>query len=322
MTKAPAWTRLLLAFLGVSPSMAQQADAPVRPEIRDEPVRPDWCRQLPRPGYKQLDRVSLPDDWFEVYRVRPGVFAIYEPHHYEEVISYLIVGSRRVLLFDTGLGIGDLGSIVARLSSLPVTVLNSHTHFDHVGDNWQFQDVLAVDTPYARRNAGGASHEQVSDAVLPERFCGARPPGFKPEAYSTRPFHPSGFVSDGQVIDLGDRVLEVLLTPGHTPDSLCLLDRRNRLLFTGDTFYPGPIFLYVPETDVTAYFRSVDRLAALIPQLDLLLTAHNFPISKPEMLARLAAAFRQVQSGEARFTVSGGVREYTFDGFSLVLANR
>jgi len=315
-------TLLLFAFLGISASGEQQAITSARPEAENEPLRPEWCRQLPRPEYKLLDRVSLPDRWFEVYRVSPGVFAIYEPHQYEEVISYLIVGSQRGLLFDTGLGIGNLRPIITALTSLPITVLNSHTHFDHTGGNWQFNEVLALDIPFTRRNAEGASHDQVSDAVLPERFCGDMPPGFRPEEYSIRPFRISGIVKDGQAIDLGGRSLEVLLTPGHTPDSLCLLDHRNRILFIGDTFYPGPIYLYVPETDVAAYERSIGRLATLVPQLDVLLTAHNLPVSRPEMLVRLADAFRQVRTGNARFTVSGVQREYRFDGFSLVLANK
>jgi len=315
-------TLLLFTFLGISPSAAQQATTSARPEAENEPLRPEWCRQLPRPEYKLLDRVSLPDRWFEVYRVSPGVFAIYEPHQYEEVISYLILGSQRGLLFDTGLGIGNLRPIITALTPLPITVLNSHTHFDHTGGNWQFNEILALDIPFARRNAEGAFHDQVSDAVLPDRFCGDMPPGFKPVEYSIRPFHISGFVKDGQVIDLGGRSLEILLTPGHTPDSLCLLDRRNRILFIGDTFYPGPIYLYVPETDVAAYERSIGRLATLVPQLDVLLTAHNLPVSRPEMLVRLADAFRQVRTGTARFTVSGVQREYGFDGFSLLLANK
>jgi len=114
----------------------------------------------------------------------------------------------------------------------------------------------------------------------------------------------------------------VLLTPGHTPDSLCLLDRQNRILFVGDTFCPGPIYLYVPETDVTAYERSIGRLATLVTQLDILLTSHNLPLSRPEMLLRPSDAFRQIRTGNSRFTVSGAQREYGFDGFSLLLANR
>lgn len=61
----------------------------------------EWCRAPPRPEYKTLQRVAVSDPWFEVYKVAPAVFAIYEPHQAEEIISYLIVGDKRALLFDT-----------------------------------------------------------------------------------------------------------------------------------------------------------------------------------------------------------------------------
>jgi glyoxylase-like metal-dependent hydrolase (beta-lactamase superfamily II) len=311
---------LPLAFVVIPAQSARQGNKPVRPEAQGEPLQPEWCRGLPRPGYGQLDRVSMDESWFEVYLIRPGVFAIYEPHQYEEVISYLIVGEKRALLFDTGLGIGDMRKVVSQLTPLPVAVLNSHTHFDHIGDNWQFSEILGVDTPSARHHAEGATHEQLRDVVIPQRFCGGPPPGFKPETYAIPGFKISRYIKDGAVIDLGDRGLEVLLTPGHAPDALCLMDRRNKLLFTGDTFYAGPIFLYVPETNVAAYGRSVERLARLAPRLDVLLPSHNFPVAKPEMLTRLADAFHRVRSGKAAFTLIGGRREYKFDGFSLLMA--
>jgi len=285
-----------------------------------EPLSTDWCRRLPRPEYGQLERVSLPDNWFEVYRIRPGVFAIYEPHQYEEVISYLILGSKRALLFDTGLGIGDMRKIITRLTRLPVTVLNSHTHFDHIGDNWQFRDILGVNSSYTRNHSAGAAREQLREVISPERICGNLPRGFQPKHYAIPRFKVSRFVKEGDLIDLGERRLEVLLTPGHCPDALCLLDRGNRLLFSGDTFYAGPIFLYLPETNLAAYGRSLGRLAQLVPQLDLVLPSHNFPAARPEMLDRLSEAFRKVMRGEASFTLSGGRREYKFDGFSLLMA--
>jgi glyoxylase-like metal-dependent hydrolase (beta-lactamase superfamily II) len=285
-----------------------------------EPLRPEWCRQLPRSQYKQLHRVDSGDPWFEVYQVRDGVFAIYEPHQFEEVISYLIVGSKRALLFDTGMGIGKISNVVSKLTPLPVTVLNSHTHFDHTGGNAEFSSILDPDTPFTRKNAEGQSNIYSRDALAPGRICGQLPTGVHPDSYLIRPFHISDWVRDGEHLDLGNRQLEVIFTPGHTPDSLCLFDRTNGLLFTADTFYRGPIYLFTPETDFAAYTRSVERLVALAPAVKLLLPSHNVPFAAPSYLLKLASAVREIQSGKLKPSASQGRREYSFDGFSLLLA--
>jgi glyoxylase-like metal-dependent hydrolase (beta-lactamase superfamily II) len=287
-----------------------------------EPLRPEWCRQLPRPEYKTLERITSADPWFEVYRIVPGVYAIYEPHQFEEVISHLILGDKRALLLDTGLGVGDIGKVVHGLSTLPVTVLNTHTHFDHVGGNSEFGDILAEDTPFTRDNEKGQINKYSRDALAPERICGSLPPGVQADRYAIQPWHVAQRIHDGQKIDLGGRELEILFTPGHTPDSLSLLDRKNGLLFTGDTFYRGPIYLFTPETDFGAFSKSVDRLAALVPNLKLLLPAHNTPTAEPAYLTRLQEAVRKVESGSVRGEVTSGYREYSFDGFSLLLATK
>src|SRR3989440_13059007 len=84
---------------------------------------PEWCRALPRPEYKSLQRVLPDDPWFEGYKVAPGVFAIYEPHQAEEVISYLIVGNKQAVLFDTGMGISDIRKVTTKLTLRPVVIL-------------------------------------------------------------------------------------------------------------------------------------------------------------------------------------------------------
>ena len=287
-----------------------------------EPLRPEWCRELPRPEYKNLDRVPAADPWFEVYRIRPGVFAIYEPHQFEEVVSYLIVGSRRALMFDTGLGIGKISAVVSGLTKLPVTVLNSHTHFDHVGGDAEFSDIMDENTSFTLTSAKGQLNIYSRDALAPERICGSLPKGTDAKNYSIRPFHISHFVTDGERIDLGDRELEVIFTPGHTPDSLCLLDRQNGLLVTGDTFYPGPIYLFTPETDFGAYVRSVAKLVPLADKLQLLLPGHNVPVASPTYLRRLMIAAQKVRLAQVQPKITEGRREYSFQGFSLLLAGR
>ncbi len=315
---APAAVACLVAAAIASPLM----DRPQKP--RDEPLRPEWCRQLPRPQYASLARVASADPWFEVYRIRPGVFALYEPHQWEEVISYLIVGRERALLLDTGLGVGNIRAVVSALTRLPVTVLNSHTHFDHVGGNADFQEILNVDDEYSRTNASGSVNRYGAwDALAPERLCGTLPAGVTRESYRIRPWKATRQVRDGERLDLGERTLEVIFTPGHTPDSLCLLDRDNRLLFTADTFYLGPIYLYVAETDVAAYERSIARLARLAPALDILLPGHNVPVAEAAYLLRVQQAFADVKARRVKgVPTPDGYREYRFQGFSLLFSSR
>src|SRR5438034_6798001 len=265
---------------------------------------PGWCRALPRPEYKVLQRVPISDPWFEVYKVAPAVFAIYARDHSEEVISYLIVGDKRAALLDTGMGISDLKKATSELTRLPIVVLNSHTHNDHVGDNWQFDTIYAMDTDFTRENARG-SREDAQAEVGPGQICGKLPKGFDPKTYSTRSWKITAYTHDGDRIDLGGRSLEVIATPGHTPDAISLLDHANGLLFTGDTYYPAPIWLYRPETNLDAYVNSVKRLAALAPQLKLVLGAHNIPVAQPDVLPGLADAIQAVRAGQGTVKPAG-----------------
>jgi glyoxylase-like metal-dependent hydrolase (beta-lactamase superfamily II) len=278
----------------------------------------EWCKKLPRAAYSKLERVPTSDPWFEVYKIRQGVFAIYEPHQLEEVISYLIIGGDKAVLFDTGMGISNIQPVVAGLTRLPVSVVNSHTHNDHVGDNWRFGDVYGMDTDFTRTNSRGSKDDAQAE-LAPDEICGALPAGFDAKAYSTKPFHITHWLHDGDEIDLGGRTLKVIATPGHTPDSIALLDQQNGLLFTGDTFYLGPIYLYRPETDLDAYVASVRKLAAMAPHLKLLLPAHNTPAADPSYLPKVVTAIQQVRRGEVKPVAKDGKHEYGFEGFSFLM---
>jgi glyoxylase-like metal-dependent hydrolase (beta-lactamase superfamily II) len=299
-----------ILFLAATPLLSQQ------------PIPADWCSALPRPEYKSLERVSVSDPWFEVYQPAPNVFAIYEPHQAEETIGYLIVGEKKALLFDTGMGISDLKKVIEELTKLPVVVLNSHTHDDHVGGNWQFATVYGMDTDFTRKNARG-SREDAQAEITPDQICGALPKGFDSKTYATKPWKISAYMHDGDRFDLGGRTIEVIATPGHTPDAISLLDRARGLLFTGDTYYPAPIWLFRPETDLDAYAASIRRLAALAPQVRLVLGAHNIPVASPAVLSLLVAAFDKVRAGKVPATPdSPGKALYKVDDISFLMRAR
>ncbi len=274
-----------------------------------------WWQDLPRPAWQAVEALGERQGWFEVYRAAPGVFAIHEPGQFEEVTSYLITGDERALLFDTGLGIADIEAVVRELTDLPIVVVNSHTHYDHVGGNHAFDFVYGVDTEFTRRHAAGRSHQEVEEAVGEGWIWKATPEGFSPADFVGRPFEISEQLVDGQRIDLGGRQIEVLLTPGHAPDALCLLDLAAGLLFTGDTYYPATLYAHLDGSDLLEYQASARRLATLVPELNLVLPAHNEPLAAPEVLERLAQLLDAVVQGEVRWSPSDGNRLY--QGFDL-----
>ncbi len=281
----------------------------------------EWWDALPRAAWAEFTAVAQSQEWFEVYRVRPGVFALYEPGQFEEVISYLIVGEEQALLFDTGLGIGDMRALVSELTELPVLVINSHTHYDHVGGNHAFDRIWGTDTDYTRAHERGRSHEQVSEFVSEGWIWKATPVGFSRDSYVSRPFSVAARLADGQVLDLGGVAIEVLLTPGHAPDSLCLLDRERRLLFTGDTFYPATLYAHLPGSAFDEYRRTAARLAELASAVDIVLPAHNEPTLPSSELRVFGDAFESMITDDADFVRTDGLREYNFGRFSILVSD-
>ena len=302
-------------------SEEQSAQVVSNEQVQNRGAHKDnWWDSLPRPEWAAFEQIEQDQDWFEVYRVADGVLAIYEPGQFEEVISFLITGVERALLFDTGLGIGDMRRVVRQLTELDVIVLNSHTHYDHIGGNYQFDTIYGRDTAYTRARTAGSTPDAVAEFLQEGWVWKPLPEGFAAAEYRSRPFEIDRVIDEGDIIDLGGRKLEILTTPGHAPDAICLLDRDNRMLFTGDTFYLAPLYAHLQGSDFDDYTRTAARLAGLANSIDAVLTAHNVPVVEPRYMTALGAAFAAIESGAASdYTISDGYREYSFDGFSIIV---
>ena len=255
-----------------------------------------WCAALPRPANAALPAIHVGSDWFHVYQAAPGVFALVESDQFQEAISYLIVGTKEALMFDTGIGVVPIRPVVTQLTKLPITVINSHSHYDHVGGNHEFDRVMSMDTPFTRLKMAGRAHAGLAGEVAATAFCHGPPAGLDTAKFASRAWKSAGIIHDGSRFDLGGRTVEVISAPGHTPDGVALLDRSNGLLFTGDNFYDSTIWLYAPETNLDDYIASMTKLVALTPALKQLLPAHNTAKVEPSQLAIVLGAAKKLRT--------------------------
>lgn len=287
----------------------------------------DWCDQEIRPEFSELKEIKTSSSWFKVYEVGENVYAIAEPFNFQEVISYLIIGNEKALLFDTGMGLASIAAITKELTKLPVTVINSHTHYDHIGGNHEFENILARNTAFTNsRSKNGLKHKQVKHEVTKEALCLKMLPALDTSNYYIKPFPIVEYVENGTVITLGNRNIEVIAVPGHTPDAIALLEEESGYLWTGDTFYEAPIWLFDEGTNLEEYQKSIETLAAVSPKLKKVFPAHNTAVVKPVRLVEAIDAFKQIMNGskkEKSVEKSGQTNTspavFEFDHFSFII---
>jgi hydroxyacylglutathione hydrolase len=215
---------------------------------------------LPRPA---LGRGQWFDDYFVIESIDEATFAIGEPRYYQGNYSYLLLGRERALLFDAGSGLRDVAPVVRALTHLPVTVLPSHLHFDHVGALGHFDRIALPDDPSLRaRERNGLLR------LGRYEFLGAMDRRDPPT------LSVDDWWSDGQRIDLGGRTVEVWRTPGHTPTSVSIWEASRALLLVGDFLYPGELYAFLPGASLSAYEASASRLLRRLPADARLYAAH------------------------------------------------
>ena len=259
---------------------------------------------------------SLTLDWFRITQPSPGVFAIQEPLQREGVLSYLIVGDERALLIDTGTGAGSMKAAVETLTDLPVLLVNSHTHWDHVGSNHEFSEI-AVHRAEAHELAYEYKPDEIARFFADDQLFGPLPPGRTVENITIGPSIPTRLLGGGETLDLGGRSFRSIHTPGHAPGLLSFHDEANGVLLTTDTAYPGPLYAYSDETDLDVYIRSMELLADLAPNLTSVHPSHNGDHMDPALLPKMRDALIDVRDGKTPDRIDDEKATYDFDGFAV-----
>ncbi len=285
----------------------------------DDQIDANWYDKLPRESWSQFEKLDSEQDWFEVYKLTDNTYAILELNNWQEAIGYLLIGTEKALLVDTLMGIGDVKLVVDELTNLPVTVINTHSHFDHNSGNYQFDTIYGVDIPYANENAKGKTNEQIRGSVGPETFWKNIPESFDQDTFTAKGYDVDHFVTDGEIISLGDRDIEVVFIPGHSPDSILLIDRKNRMMMTGDSFYPAPIYVHTSTSNFQDYFLSSQIMFGYRDDVDFLLPGHNETMLSSNYLNELRAATMAIMNPSTPFDPGTGRKSYDFGDFSIVV---
>ena len=190
----------------------------------------------------------------------------------ERVRFFLLAGSRRAVLLDSGLEIHNARDIAEGLVSLPVELLNTHCDLDHIGSNAQFETFYMhpseASNYYNTQNRTG-------------EFCP---------------------VEDGEVLDLGGRRLEIIHLPGHTPGSIAVLDEKNRVLYGGDVIQDGDIFMFGVQRELRTFIWSLKKLEGYCGRFDTIYSPHGTFRLGPEMICAIRQGAARVLAGQVSGT--------------------
>lgn len=252
-------------------------------------------------------------DWFTVEKIDETTFAVSEYHHWERTHCYLLLGDQCAILIDSGLGVANIRAVVDSLTDLPVTVITTHVHWDHIGGHKHFE-CLAVHEAEKEWLAGAFPLPlQAVISNLTAEPC-EFPEDFQLEDYRVFQGEPQRILHDGDIIDLGGRVLQVIHTPGHSPGHCCFYDPDRGYLFSGDLIYSGCLDAFYPTTDPVMYMHSLKRVSKL--NIQSILPGHyrlDIPVS---MADAVCSAFLELER-KNMLRHGGGV--FSFDGFKIHL---
>jgi glyoxylase-like metal-dependent hydrolase (beta-lactamase superfamily II) len=283
--------------------------------------------------------------WFAIRPLESDIYLVAEPMH---VNSFLIVDGDESALLDTGLGLSDIKEATRRLWVAEPRVVNTHHHFDHVGGNHLFsrRAIHALGAPLLKSGAsldwaqgfGEFSIEMYKAfqtyVELDREYFGLiddvsymrpLPDGFDPAAWSIHVAPATDLLREGDVVECGRHRLHVVHTPGHSPDSICLIDEYSGALFCGDTVNTGPMLAELPTSDLDDYQRSTRRLASeFSSEAKVLYMCHGPRYwAPPEYLDHVADGFEAVVDDDVDAQpiedfFGANVREASFGDFSII----
>ena len=232
------------------------------------------------------------DIWFTIDTIDENTYAISEYKHWEETHCYLLNGTKRSLLIDTGLGICNISKVVSKLTDKPVTAIATHIHWDHIGGHKYYPDFYAHEAELDWLCGSFPQPLEMIKNYVIDR-C-ELPKNFNINDYRLFQGKPTKVLYGGEHIGLGGRNIEVIHTPGHAPGHMCFWEKERGYLFTGDLVYKDTLTAWFPSTDPVAYLKSLEKISAL--PVKRVFPAHHSLNIQPEIITRMRDGFRQLKA--------------------------
>ena len=182
---------------------------------------------------------------------------------------YLLCGSEKAALIDTEMNCPDARQIAEGLTNLPLILINTHADPDHISGNSAFDEFYMSPSEEGNLRAHNAQGKIV-------------------------PIH------EGDVIDLGGRELLIVDIPGHTPGSIGIIDKNNRVFISGDSVQNSNIFMFGPGRNLTQYIESLKHLTKYEDLFDEIYPMHGtFPVKK-DLIPKLIQGAQSILDGKAQ----------------------
>lgn len=250
---------------------------------------------------------GIPHDWYETQSFGGGLTLIRERY----VAKWLrcniwhLRGRDRDILIDSGMGLRPLKREIPRLSERSLTAISSHCHFDHIGGAHEFAERLGHESEAHIHADPSLAATAATGWIMAETFLAKPHDGFDHTQYRLTAAPLTGYLDEGDVVDLGDRAFNVLHLPGHSPGSIGLYETSTGTLFSGDTVYDGALFDTVYHSDRAVYRESLKRLREL--PVSVVYGGHNGVFGRDRMIEIIDA---YLAGGQAIGDVSNWIKAH------------
>lgn len=235
-------------------------------------------------------------NWYHAETITDALTVHTEPgvHRFFRANIFHLRGSRSDLVVDFGMGIEPLMPQLKIDQGKTVIAVATHIHADHVGAFHEFE------TRVGHRDEAAAFESMRDEDTVADIFRTIDPPvtrvpfdGWRAEHYQIRPAPLTRVVDEGDRIDIGDWDFEIIHFPGHSHGSIALLERRRKVMFSGDVIYDGGLVDDLPCSCKSQYRESMRRLLEM--DLDIVYGGHGAPMTG-ERMKQIASAYLAEQA--------------------------